>query len=41
MINGAPKVKSLTIYFDEDFIQVPLPVGMLPCPILTDFSREL
>jgi hypothetical protein len=25
-INGAPKVKSLTIYFDEDFIQVPLPV---------------
>ena len=41
VINGAPKVKAFTIYFHKDFIQVPLPVRVVPCPILTDFSREL
>jgi hypothetical protein len=41
VVNGAPKVKAFSIYFHKDFIQVPLPVRVLPCPILTDFSREL
>jgi len=41
MINGAPPVKAFSIYFHKDFIQVPLPVRVLPYPILTDFSRKL
>jgi len=41
VINGAPQVKAFSIYFHKDFIQVPLPVRVVPCPILTDFSREL
>jgi hypothetical protein len=41
VINGAQKVKVFSIYFDENFIQVPLPVRVVPCPIFTDFSREL
>ncbi len=41
VINGARQVKAFSIDFHKDFIQVPLPVRVVPCPILTDFSREL
>ena len=41
VINGAPKVKSLTIYLDEDFIQVPLPVRVVTRPPLLDFFSKL
>ena len=30
MINGAPKVKSSTVDFDENFILVPLPIEWRP-----------
>jgi hypothetical protein len=41
MIDCTPKVKSLAVDFDKDFIQAPLPVCVVPCPVLTDFSRAL
>jgi len=40
MINGAPKVKSLTVYFHKDFVQMPLPVRMLTHPLLSDFLSK-
>jgi hypothetical protein len=40
VINGAPKVKSLTVYFDEDFIQVSLPDRVAPQPFLSDFLSK-
>jgi hypothetical protein len=40
MINGAPKVKAFSIYFDDDFIQVPLPVRLAPLPLLLDFLSK-
>ena len=41
LLTGISGVKAFSIYFHKDFIQVPLPVRVVPCPILTDFSREL
>ena len=40
-IDNTPKLKSLAVYFAKYFIWVPLPIWMIPCRILTDFSRKL
>gem|GEM_PF-3247804 len=41
MINSTPQVKAFSIYFQKEFIQMPLLVRMLADPLLSDFSREL
>ena len=41
MINCAPQVMSFTIYLHKDFVQVPFPVGMAPCPLPTNFFGKL
>ena len=41
MINRSPKVKSLSIYFNKNFVQMPLPVWMVSHPLLPDYLSKL
>jgi len=40
VINSTPKVKSLTVDFDENFIQMPLPVRVAPYPPFADLISK-
>ena len=41
MINGTPKVKPFTVNFDENLIQMPLPVRVVIHPLLPNFRGKL
>jgi len=40
VINSTPKVKPLTVDFDENIIQMPLPVRVTPYPLFADFINK-
>ena len=41
MINSTPRVKAFSICFNENFVQMPLPVQMLTHPLLSNFGCKI